>query len=90
MELKVVKTGKKVRISPHQVAFHVKHADMDCPTFLLIAYHPPGRAPAQLLLYRGEQVLKVLECGVDSEPVERWPYAAPMWHRLRHILGGGK
>jgi hypothetical protein len=90
IELKVVSAGKKIRISPHQAAFHAKHADMGCPTFFLVAYTPANTRTGQLLVYRGEQVLEMLERGIDTEPVERWPYAQPMWHRLRHILGGAK
>ena len=87
VELKVVKTGRKVRISPHQVAFHVKHADMGCATFILVAHTPDNGKPSYLLLYGGNQVLSLLECGLDAEPIERWNYSAIMWHRLRHLLG---
>ena len=32
LELKVVKRGKKVSLSPHQIAFHLVHAEMRVPT----------------------------------------------------------
>ena len=89
VELKVVRRGRKVELRPHQVAFHVSHADMGCPTFILVEYHPPGTVAArkaELLLYRGEQALALVKLGIDAEPLDRWNYAAPMWHRLRQHL----
>ena len=89
VELKVVRRGRKVELRPHQVALHVSHADMGCPTFILVEYHPPGTVAArkaELLLYRGEQALDLVKLGIDAEPLDRWNYAAPMWHRLRQHL----
>jgi len=89
VELKVVRRGKKVALSPHQVAFHVKHASMNCPSFILVEYHPPGTLAArkaELLLYRGEQAVELVNLGVDATPVDRWNYAVPMWSRLRQHL----
>jgi hypothetical protein len=86
VELKVVRRGRKIDLSPHQVAFHVKHAAMHCPTFILVEYHPPGTISArkaELLLYRGSQALELINAGIDATPLDRWSYAAPMWHMLR-------
>ena len=89
MELKVVKKGKKIALSPHQIAFHIKHADLGCPTFVLVQYHPPGTTSvlkAQLLLYEGKQAEDLFMRGIDVEPVEKWPLSHVMWHMLRHRL----
>lgn len=89
IELKVVKRGRKINLSPHQVAFHAKHADLGAPTFILVQYHPPGTTSAlkaELLLYRGRQVLDLHHLGIDAEPVERWPLSHVLWHMLRHRL----
>lgn len=90
VELKVVRRGRQIDLRPHQVAFHVSHADMGCPTFILVEYHPPGTVSArkaELLLYHGAQAIELTRLGVDTVPVDRWNYAAPMWHRLRWHLG---
>lgn len=89
LELKVVKRGRKVNLSPHQIAFHLKHADIGCPTYILVQYHPPGTTSAlkaQLLLYSGEQAEDIFMRGIDVEPIDKWPLSHVMWHMLRHRL----
>jgi hypothetical protein len=89
VELKVVRRGRQVQLSPHQVAFHVKHSAMKCPTYILVEYHPPGTVSArkaELLLFRGDQALELINAGIDTPPVARWSYATPLWHMLRHHL----
>jgi len=86
VELKVVKRGKKVALSPHQIAFHLKHADYRVPTFILVQYHPPGTASsrnAELRLYRGDQAGDLAMVGVDVEPVWACNLAQMQWHMLR-------
>ena len=90
IELKVVKRGKKVTLSPHQIAFHAKHADMNCPTFLFVQYHPPGTThnhKAQLRLYAGEQVVELATRGIDTPPIAVWQWTTIPWELLRlHLL----
>lgn len=89
IELKVVKGGRKVNLSPHQIAFHAKHADLQMPTFILVQYHPAGTASAtkaELLLFRGEQIMDVHHLGIDAVPLDRWPLSHVLWHMLRHHL----
>ena len=59
VELKVAKTNK-VRLSPHQIAFHVKHPKN---TFILV------KAKDDCRLYVGKQVKEPLACGCSLEPV---------------------
>ena len=59
VELKVA-TGNKVRLSPHQIAFHVKHS---INTFILV------KAKDDCRLYVGKQVKELLACGCSLEPV---------------------
>ena len=40
VELKVVKHGRRVRLSPHQIAFHSRHAELGCATFVLVLFVP--------------------------------------------------
>ena len=55
VELKVTK-GNKVRFSPHQIAFHVKHPNN---TFICIEHLGSGTVK----LFRGSQFLKLDACG---------------------------
>ena len=89
IELKVVKRGRKVNLSPHQVAFHIKHADLRCPTYILVQHQPTGTAHAkksELLLFCGEQAIDLANLGIDAPPLARWPWTAISWIELRKHL----
>ena len=55
VELKVTK-GNKVRFSPHQIAFHVKHPHN---TFICIEHLGSGTVK----LYRGSRIEELAACG---------------------------
>ena len=55
VELKVTK-GNKVKFSPHQIAFHVKHPHN---TFIMVQALGPGTVK----LYRGSRILELDACG---------------------------
>ena len=59
VELKVTKTNK-VRLSPHQIAFHVKHPHN---TFILVKTPEPGCTK----LYEGSRVRELVACGLELE-----------------------
>ena len=59
VELKV-SNGNKVRLSPHQISFHVRHP---VNTFILV------KTKAACRLYLGEQVKELFACGLSLEPV---------------------
>ena len=91
MELKVVKTGLKINLSPHQYSFHLKHASIGCPTFILVHYYPPessGDKP-MLKLYRGAQALFLFNDGVKVPPLAQWPVRAVNWAEMRELLAAG-
>lgn len=82
VELKVVTHGRRVRLSPHQIAYHTRHAKIGCATFVLVLFVPFGKTASkhgQLLLYRGDQVLELAQSGVDTDPIERWHYGEVPW-----------
>ena len=62
LELKVTK-GNKIRFSPHQIAFHVKHRKN---TFILVACTP---ARGLVRLYPGYQILELVDSGLKLEPL---------------------
>lgn len=60
IELKVADNKGKVRISPHQIAFHAGHAGY--PTWIMVQ-QGKGRS-ARLLLYRGDKAPAIMKEGV--------------------------
>ena len=62
VELKVTK-GKKLKFSPHQIAFHVTHPNN---TFILAETLDP-RASNRFHLYRGACILELEPAGLELE-----------------------
>jgi hypothetical protein len=88
LEVKVLLRGFKVLISPHQVAFHVKHARINCPVFVLIKKYvktgPHGNG--EIFLYRGADAASLQEIGIREVPLAHWPLDTVDWNRLRMLL----
>ena len=64
LELKVSK-GKKVRFSPHQIAFHKRHPKN---TFIMVkALGPLPKKTSSVFLYRGSRISKLAACGLTLE-----------------------
>ena len=59
VELKVTKSNK-VRFSPHQIAFHVKHPDN---TFIMVKHLGPGTVK----LFQGSRILELVACGLSLD-----------------------
>ena len=55
VELKVCK-GNKIRFSPHQIAFHIKHPHN---TFIMVQHLGSGAVK----LFRGSRILELEACG---------------------------
>ena len=53
----------KIRFSPHQISFHVKH---NLNTFILVACAPD---PQLVRLYPGSRILELVDSGVKLEPL---------------------
>ena len=62
LELKLT-FANKVRFSPHQVAFHVKHTKN---TFILVACTPDR---GLVRLYPGHRILELVDSGLKLEPL---------------------
>ena len=62
LELKVVRSGNKIRLSPHQISFHIRHP---VNTFILVDDVKRSR----LCLYLGKQVDELVACGLKTTPI---------------------
>ncbi len=64
VELKVVK-GRKIRFSPHQISFHLRHPRN---TFILVK-HLASRDKKldEIFLYEGKDILELAACGLSLE-----------------------
>ena len=62
IELKVTK-GNKIKFSPHQLAFHVKHPNN---TFIIAEALGP-RAANRFQMYQGSRILELDACGLKLE-----------------------
>ena len=61
VELKVCR-GNKIRFSPHQIAFHVKHPHN---TFIIAEALGPGTVK----LFRGSRIMELEACGLKLDPL---------------------
>tara|TARA_R110002012_G_C11510032_1_gene598323 strand:- start:56 stop:457 length:402 start_codon:yes stop_codon:yes gene_type:complete len=62
VELKVTKNDNtKIKFSPHQIAFHVKHPNA---SFILVKALSSGT----IKLYEGKQIQELAACGLKLEP----------------------
>ena len=89
IELKVVTRGKKVRLSPHQIAFALSHSTIGLPTYILIEWHPKATtklAEKRLLLYSGCQAQELYLHGVHTPAMASWALNAVDWEDLRAQL----
>jgi hypothetical protein len=65
VELKVTTPGNSsfVRLSPHQISFHVKHKKN---TFILVAC---SRELGNFRIYSGSEILQLVDLGLKLEPL---------------------
>lgn len=84
LENKVCPLGsKKVKLSPHQVAFHIKHSLINAPTFIMVQHQLRTEKYKSLSLYAGAQAMELLEKGILVEPLVRYPYNAIDWEEIK-------
>lgn len=64
LELKVVK-GRKIRFSPHQISFHIRHP---LNTFILVKkLAPRDKKLDEIFLYEGKDIQELAACGLSLE-----------------------
>ena len=71
VELKVTKSNK-IRFSPHQIAFHVKHPNN---TFILVE----ALGQRSVKLFPGSKVLELEACGLTLEALASGLEACGLW-----------
>ena len=62
VELKVTK-GRKIRFSPHQIAWHVQHPNN---TYILVAALGPCTKD-RYQMFRGSRIMELVACGLRLE-----------------------
>jgi hypothetical protein len=76
VELKVVRSGAKVRLSPHQVAFADRAARAGVPAYLLVQHWPKEvfrAGDSKVYVYRAEQIVDVAKRGIEVQAWMEWP-----------------
>lgn len=64
LELKVVK-GRKIRFSPHQISFHIRHP---LNTFILVKKLAPSSSKLdEYFLYEGKDIQELVACGLSLD-----------------------
>ena len=74
IELKVTK-GKKLKFSPHQIAFHIKHPKN---SFIMVEALGPGTKKL-IYMYSGTQIMELEACGLKLEPLCLGLEACSLW-----------
>jgi len=64
IELKVT-SGNKIKFSPHQISFHVRHPHN---TFIIAEALGP-RSKKLIYMYKGAQIMELEACGLKLEPL---------------------
>ena len=62
VELKVTK-GRKIRFSPHQIAWHVQHPNN---SYILVQARGP-KATNRFQMFRGSRIMELDACGLELE-----------------------
>jgi len=74
IELKVTQ-GKKLKFSPHQISFHVRHPHN---TFIIAEALGPGTSKL-IYMYSGTQIMELDACGLTLEPLCLGLDACSLW-----------
>ena len=74
VELKVCK-GNKLRFSPHQISFHVRHPNN---TFIIAEALGP-RSEKLIYMYPGSRILELEACGLKLDPLCLGLEACGLW-----------
>ena len=74
VELKVCR-GNKIRFSPHQIAFHVRHPHN---TFIIAEALGP-RSEKLIHMYSGSRILELEACGLKLDPLCLGLEACGLW-----------
>ena len=74
VELKVCK-GNKIRFSPHQISFHVRHPKN---SFIIAEALGPGSSKL-IYMYPGSRILELEACGLKLDPLCLGLEACGLW-----------
>lgn len=83
MELKV-SSSNKVKLSPHQIAWHMAYYARGGLSYFLVKSPSSG----ELLLFGGSQGPELLADGLGAAPLARYASAAALFEGLRPLIHG--
>lgn len=75
VELKVVRAGAKVNLSPHQVAFADRASRLGVPLYLLVQHWPKEvfrAGDSTIFAYRAAQLVEVAKRGISVKAWRHW------------------
>lgn len=78
VELKVVSSGNKVRFSPHQISFQMRHKKY--PVYTVVQHKD------NILLYKADSILHLVDKGLKHEPLFSCELNRMQWQMFRHYL----
>ena len=89
LELKVVHSGLKVKLRPHQIAFLTRHALMGRPCFVLVL-RAGGTTlkPERVFLYHGRDAVALAVDGLRLPALMECPSRGIDWQTVRDYLSG--
>ena len=75
VELKVVRAGAKVALSPHQISFADRAARAGVPVYLLVQHWPKEvfrAANSTVFAYKAAQIVEVAQKGITVKAWMHW------------------
>lgn len=75
VELKVVRAGAKVRLSPHQISFADRAARLGVPVYLLVQHWPKEvfrAGDSTVFAYKAGQLVEVAKRGITVKAWMHW------------------
>jgi len=86
LELKVVQSGYKIGLRPHQVSFFLRHSSHNRPCFLLVLWKSSASREESIVLYDGLEIVNIADMGLRVDPIKAWPSKKMPWEELEYFL----
>lgn len=88
VELKVVQSGYKLGLRPHQIAFLLRNSSHNRPCFVLVLWKASSSRAETICLFSGADAVALADQGLRIDPIKAWPFKNMPWKELENILSG--